>query len=280
MSTRTPAKPGTTLITAREQVPEGTMVRVGDVTLGGSRIVVIAGPCSVEDETQVVTTARAVKAAGASLLRGGAYKPRTSPYSFQGLRREGLEILARAREATGLGIVTEVMDARHLEDVARVADVLQVGSRNMQNFTLLDEVGTCGKPILLKRGMSATLEEFLFAAERVALGGNAQIILCERGIRTFETATRNTLDLNAVPFLKRRTHLPVIVDPSHGTGLWWMVPHMARAAVAVGSDGLIVEVHPHPEEALSDGGQSLRPSVFQRLMDTVRPVAQAVGRTL
>jgi 3-deoxy-7-phosphoheptulonate synthase len=280
MSTRTPAKPGTTLITAREQVPEGTMVRVGDVTLGGSRIVVIAGPCSVEDETQVVTTARAVKAAGASLLRGGAYKPRTSPYSFQGLRREGLEILARAREATGLGIVTEVMDARHLEDVARVADVLQVGSRNMQNFTLLDEVGTCGKPILLKRGMSATLEEFLFAAERVALGGNAQIILCERGIRTFETATRNTLDLNAVPFLKRRTHLPVIVDPSHGTGLWWMVPHMARAAVAVGSDGLIVEVHPHPEEALSDGGQSLRPGVFQRLMDTVRPVAQAVGRTL
>jgi 3-deoxy-7-phosphoheptulonate synthase len=218
MSTRTPAKPGTTLITAREQVPEGTMVRVGDVTLGGSRIVVIAGPCSVEDETQVVTTARAVKAAGASLLRGGAYKPRTSPYSFQGLRREGLEILARAREATGLGIVTEVMDARHLEDVARVADVLQVGSRNMQNFTLLDEVGTCGKPILLKRGMSATLEEFLFAAERVALGGNAQIILCERGIRTFETATRNTLDLNAVPFLKRRTHLPVIVDPSHGDG--------------------------------------------------------------
>jgi 3-deoxy-7-phosphoheptulonate synthase len=296
MSTRTPAKPGTTLITAREQVPEGSMVRVGDVTLGGSRVVVIAGPCSVENEPQVITAARAVKAAGASLLRGGAYKPRTSPYSFQGLRREGLEILARAREATGLGIVTEVMDARHLEDVARVADVLQVGSRNMQNFTLLDEVGTCGKPILLKRGMSATLEEFLFAAERVALGGNleeflfaaervalggnAQIILCERGIRTFETATRNTLDLNAVPFLKRRTHLPVIVDPSHGTGLWWMVPHMARAAVAVGSDGLIVEVHPHPEEALSDGGQSLRPSVFQKMMDTVRPVAQAVGRTL
>ena len=280
MSTHTPARPGTTLITAREQVPEGSKIRVGDVTLGGSQVVVIAGPCSVEDETQVITAARAVKAAGASLLRGGAYKPRTSPYSFQGLRREGLEILARAREATGLGIVTEVMDARHLEEVSRIADVLQVGSRNMQNFTLLDEVGSCGKPILLKRGMSATLEEFLFAAERVALGGNAQIILCERGIRTFETATRNTLDLNAVPFLKRRTHLPVIVDPSHGTGLWWMVPHMARAAVAVGSDGLIVEVHPHPEKALSDGGQSLRPDVFQTMMDSVRPVAQAVGRTL
>ncbi|MFQ5876893.1 MAG: 3-deoxy-7-phosphoheptulonate synthase [Acidobacteriota bacterium] len=280
MSRKMRTDPRSPRFTARETRPEGSIVRVGNQSIGGPRVVVIAGPCAVESEDQIVAAARAVKASGARLLRGGAYKPRSSPYTFQGLRREGLDLLARAREATGLGVVTEVMDARHLEDVCRVADVLQIGSRNMQNFTLLDEVGACDRPVLLKRGMSATLEELLLAAERVALGGNTRIILCERGIRTFETATRNTLDLNAVPFLKRRTHLPVIVDPSHGTGCWWMVPHLSRAAVAAGSDGLIVEVHPCPEKALSDGAQSLRPEAFGEMMRSLRAVARAVGRKL
>lgn len=265
-------------LTVREKNPQGTSIAVGPLTVGGKTLAIIAGPCSVENETQLLSTARAVRASGARFLRGGAYKPRTSPYSFQGLREEGLRILKQARNETGLLVVTEVMDARHLEAVQEVADVLQLGSRNMQNFTLLDEVGTARKPVLLKRGMSATLEELLFAAERVAKGGNTNIILCERGIRTFETATRNTLDLNAVPYLKRTTHLPVIVDPSHGTGHYWMVPHMARAAVAVGCDGLLVEVHVKPEEALSDGHQSLTPEKFDRMMHELRPVAQAVGR--
>jgi 3-deoxy-7-phosphoheptulonate synthase len=246
--------------------------------VGGDRLAIIAGPCSVESEEQILATARAVKAAGADFLRGGAFKPRTSPYSFQGLKEEGLRLLALAREETGLPVVTEVLDARHLEMVSRYADVLQVGSRNMQNFTLLDEVGTCRKPVLLKRGMSATIEELLFAAERIAAGGNDQIILCERGIRTFETATRNTLDLNAVPFLKRNCHLPVIVDPSHGTGHWWMVPPLARAAVAAGCDGLIVEVHVNPEKAVSDGFQSLTPLTFERMVREVHNVARAIGR--
>jgi len=265
-------------LTAREASPGGTVVRVGGVDVGGKRLAVIAGPCSVESEEQIVATARAVKAAGATLLRGGAYKPRTSPYVFQGLREEGLRLLALARAETGLPVVTEVMDARHLERVAAYADMLQVGSRNMQNFTLLDEVGHASKPVLLKRGMAATVEELLLAAERIAAGGNARIVLCERGIRTFETATRNTLDLNAVPLLKRWTHLPVIVDPSHGTGHWWMVPHLARAAVAVGCDGLIVEVHVDPAAALSDGYQTLAPKTFERMMEQVRAVALAVGR--
>jgi len=267
-------------LTSREAHPDGTTVSVGGAAFGGKRLAVIAGPCAVEDEEQVLSTARLVKAAGASLLRGGAYKPRTSPYQFQGLREEGLQLLARARAETGLGVVTEVMDARHIEKILEVADMLQVGSRNMQNFTLLDEVGRCSKPVLLKRGMMATLEEFLLAAERVASGGNKQIVLCERGIRTFEVATRNTLDLSAVAFLKRRSHLPVIVDPSHGTGHWWMVPHMSRAAVAVGADGLIVEVHFRPETALCDGFQSLTPSTFERLMRECRAVAEAVGREM
>lgn len=265
-------------LTAREAVPEGTVVDVGGVKLGGRRVVVIAGPCSVESEEQIVATARAVKSAGATLLRGGAYKPRTSPYVFQGLREDGLRLLALARTETGLPVVTEVMDARHLDLVAEHADALQIGSRNMQNFTLLDEVGRSRKPVLLKRGMAATIEELLLAAERILRGGNTQVFLCERGIRTFEPATRNTLDLNAVPFLKRRTHLPVIVDPSHGTGLWWLVPHLSRAAVAVGCDGLIVEVHVDPERALSDGYQSLTPRTFETMMGEVRAVAQAVGR--
>jgi 3-deoxy-7-phosphoheptulonate synthase len=265
-------------LTAREGCPDGTVVEVAGARFGGKRIAVIAGPCAVENEEQVVSTAKMVKAAGAALLRGGAYKPRTSPYQFQGLKEDGLRLLAVAKAETGLGVVTEVMDTRHLDKVSEVADMLQVGSRNMQNFTLLDEVGRLSKPVLLKRGMMATMEEFLLAAERVAAGGNREIVLCERGIRTFENATRNTLDLNAVAYLKRRTHLPVIVDPSHGTGHWWMVPHMSRGAVAVGADGLIVEVHIRPEEAMCDGFQSLSPATFQRLMSECRAVALAIGR--
>ena len=244
-------------LAGRQARPEGTIVRVGGVEIGGPAVVVFAGPCAVEDEAQILSAARAVKAAGARVLRGGAYKPRTSPYTFPGLKEDGLRLLALARAATGLPVVTEVMDARHLEQVIASADILQVGSRNMQNFTLLEEVGTCRMPVLLKRGMSATLEEYLLAAEHVMKGGNQQVILCERGIRTFEPSTRNTLDLNAVPMLKRHTHLPVIVDPSHGTGLAWMVPSMALAAVAAGADGLLIEVHGHPSRALSDGAQAL-----------------------
>jgi 3-deoxy-7-phosphoheptulonate synthase len=265
-------------LTAREARPEGTRVEVGGRIVGGAALAIIAGPCAVESEEQILATARAVKEAGASFLRGGAFKPRTSPYSFQGLKEEGLRLLALARAETGLPIVTELLDPRHLDVVARHADVLQIGSRNMQNFTLLDEVGGSRKPILLKRGMSASLEELMFAAERVAAKGNDKIILCERGIRTFETATRNTLDLNAVAYLKRMTHLPVIVDPSHGTGHWWMVPPLARAAVAAGCDGLIVEVHPEPARAFSDGFQSLTHPTFDRMMREIRLVGMAVGR--
>ena len=264
----------------REARPEGTIVRAAGAEVGGERLAVMAGPCAVESEAQILGTARAVRAAGAVFLRGGAFKPRTSPYTFEGLKEEGLRLLALAKAETGLPVVTEVMDARHIERVAAVADILQIGSRNMQNFTLLDEVGRARRPILLKRGMAATLEEFLLAAERVAAAGNPDIILCERGIRTFETATRNTLDLNAVAFLKRRSHLPVIVDPSHGTGHWWMVRHLARAAVAVGCDGLLIEVHGRPAEALSDGYQSLSPESFATLMREARAVAAAVGRSL
>ena len=263
---------------AREQ-RESTVVRVDGQTVGGERLAIIAGPCAVESEEQILTTARAVRESGARFLRGGAFKPRTSPYDFEGLKEEGIRLLALARAATGLPVVTEVMDVQHLDLVARHADVLQIGSRNMQNFTLLDEVGRSRRPVLLKRGMSATLEELLLAAERVAKGGNGDIVLCERGIRTFETATRNTLDLNAVAYLKRVTHLPVIVDPSHGTGHWWLVPHLARAAVAVGCDGLIVEVHPRPEEARCDGPQSLTPATFDTMMQSIRAVAAAVGRS-
>ena len=263
----------------REAHPAGTVVRVGPVEIGGPEVVIAAGPCAVENESQLLVTAHAVKAAGARLLRGGAFKPRTSPYSFQGLGEEALELLALAREATGLPVVTEVMDARHLPAVAAVADVLQIGSRNMQNYTLLEEVGRQRLPVLLKRGMSATIDEYLHAAEYVLKGGNDQVILCERGIRTFETSTRATLDLNAVPMLKRHTHLPVIVDPSHGTGHAWMVPPLAQAAIAAGADGLLVEVHCEPTAALSDGAQSLTPDAFAHMMRGVRAIAAAVGRT-
>jgi len=267
-------------LAGRETRPEGTVVEVGGISIGGRRIVVAAGPCSVEDAGGLLATARAVKAAGARMLRGGAFKPRTSPYSFRGLKEDGLRLLAEARKETGLPIVTEVMDVRQLEVVGEYADMLQIGSRNMQNYTLLEEVGKTRIPVLLKRGFSATIEEFLLAAEYIAAGGNGNVVLCERGIRTFETCTRNTLDLNAVPLLKRLTHFPVIVDPSHGTGMWWLVPHLARAAVAVGADGLLVEVHQDPDHALSDGDQSLRPDKFEAMMAELRPVAMAVGREI
>jgi len=264
----------------RESKPEGTLVDVRGVAVGGRTIVVMAGPCAVESAEQLLATARAVQASGASILRGGAFKPRTSPYSFQGLKEEGLELLKWVSREAGLPIVTEVMDTRRVEQVCAYSDMLQVGSRHMHSYPLLEEVGRTDKPVLLKRGMSATLDEFLFAAEYVLNAGNEQVVLCERGIRTFEQSTRNTLDLNAVPVLKRLTHLPVIVDPSHGTGHRWMVPWMSRGAVAVGADGLLVEVHPDPDAALSDGAQSLKPEQFDAMMREVRAVAEAVGRTV
>ena len=270
-------------LASREAAAAPTVVRVAPGagrTVGGSELAIIAGPCSVESRSGLEEAARAVAAAGAGMLRGGAFKPRTSPYAFQGLGEEGLRYLAEAREATGLPVVTEVMDTRQVELVARYADVLQVGARNMQNFALLSELGRVGRPVLLKRGMSATIKELLMAAEYVMAHGNGDVILCERGIRTFETATRNTLDVAAIPVLKRETHLPVIVDPSHAAGRAELVAPLALAAVAAGADGLIVEVHPCPAQALSDGGQSLDPEAFADLMRNLRPFAEAAGRTL
>lgn len=260
--------------------PENSLVSVGDLFIGGEEVHVMAGPCAVESEEQLLETAVQVKAAGATILRGGAFKPRTSPYSFQGLEEEGLKILAKARELTGLKIVTEVMDVRSLPLVAEYADIIQIGARNMQNFTLLREVARVNKPVLLKRGMSATVEEWLLAAEYIMSGGNHQVILCERGIRTFETYTRNTLDLSAVPVIKYLSHLPVVVDPSHGLGRWRFVPAMARAAIAAGADGLLVEVHPNPAEALCDGPQSLTPENFRQMMEELARVAEVMGRRL
>ena len=257
---------------------ENRVVTVGDLEVGSDLFVVVAGPCSVESREQILDVAREVKRAGAHMLRGGAFKPRTSPYSFQGLGVEGLKLLAEAREETGLPVVTEVMAPEHVRVVSEYADVLQVGARNMQNFPLLREVGRCRKPVLLKRGLWATVEEWLYAAEYIMVEGNLDVILCERGIRTFEKTTRNTLDLSAVALLKRVSPLPVIVDPSHGTGVRELVPPMARASAAAGADGIMVEVHPRPEEALSDGPQSLRFEEFRRLMEGLRPVVEAVGR--
>ena len=267
-------------LASREFRPEKTVVKVGDIEIGVDRLTVMAGPCSVETESQIIETAHAVKAAGATILRGGAFKPRTSPYSFQGLGEHGLELLARARQLTGLKIVTEVLNDRDVELVAHYADILQVGARNMQNFGLLNKLGEIRKPILLKRGMSATIQDLLMSAEYILSHGNYDVILCERGIRTFETATRFTLDLNAIPVLQKLSHLPVLVDPSHGTGYSEYVPAMARAAIAAGADGLIIEVHPRPEEALSDGVQSLTPTRFQEMMKQLVPIAHAVGRSL
>lgn len=267
-------------LASRDFKPQDTTVTVNGVTIGGQKVVVIAGPCAVESREQLLEAAHAVKKAGATILRGGAFKPRTSPYSFQGLGLEGLKLLAEVREQTGLPVVTEVTSPEQVSLVATYADVLQIGARNMQNFALLEAVGKAHKPVLLKRGLMSTVEEFLLSAEYILAQGDEQVILCERGIRTFETYTRNTLDINAVPLLKRLTHLPVIVDPSHGTGKWELVPAVSRAAIAAGADGLMIEVHPRPEEALSDGAQSLRPDRFAALMEELRRVAEAVGRTL
>ncbi len=264
----------------RKSKPDATIVNVGGIQVGSSEIVIIAGPCAVENHEQLIETARIVKKAGAVILRGGAFKPRSSPYNFQGLGEEGVKMLREAGRETGLPIVTEVMDTRMVKFVAEYADMLQIGSRNMQNYPLLKEVGMLRKPVLLKRGMMATIEEYLLAAEYILNQGNEQVVLCERGIRTFETTTRNTLDLSAVPMLKHLTHLPVIVDPSHGTGHRWMVPPMAKAAVAAGADGLIMEVHYKPEEALCDGHQSLSPDEFTRLMADLKKVGHAVGREI
>lgn len=263
-----------------KEKPEATIVNVAGVEIGGSDIIIIAGPCAVESKEQLFETAKAVKASGARILRGGAFKPRSSPYHFQGLGEEGLKLLKEARKETGLPLVTEVMDTRQVELVAGYADMIQIGSRNMQNYPLLKEAGLCGKPVLLKRGMMATIEEFLLAAEYILSQGNEQVVLCERGIRTFETSTRNTLDLSAIPMLKQLTHLPVIADPSHGTGLRWMVPSMSKAAIAAGADGLILEVHYKPEAALCDSQQSLDNQEFALLMDDLRKIAEAVGRKI
>ena len=263
-----------------EVKPERTVVRVGPFSAGNCHLGVIAGPCAVESEEQTISTARAVKAAGATALRGGAFKPRTSPYSFQGLKEEGLRILAAARQETGLPVVTEVLAAADVPLVADYADVLQIGARNMQNYRLLEEAGAAGKPVLLKRGPAATLDELLLAAEYILNTGNQNVLLCERGIRTFETHVRYTLPLASVPYLHERTHLPVLVDPSHGTGHTQLVPRMAAAAVAAGADGLIIEVHPNPETAMSDGYQSLDFQQFAETMDLCRKVADAVGKVM
>jgi len=265
-------------LASREVKEEDTIVKVGPLEIGNGRLVMMAGPCSVDTEENVMETARAVKAAGAHILRGGAFKPRSSPYAFRGHGEKGLKILSEARAETGLPIVTEVMDARDVDLVARYADILQIGSRNMQNFSLLDEVGKAHKPVLLKRGMWATIEEWLLAAEYILSHGNRDVILCERGIRSYETATRFTFDVNAIPVIKRVSHLPIIGDPSHAVGKWYLVPPIALAAVAAGVDGLIIEVHPNPDQALSDGPQSLTPANFEKLMAQVRTLAEAMGR--
>ena len=260
--------------------PEDSIVDVCGVKVGGKQITVMAGPCSVETREQIIGVAEDVKQMGAAILRGGAFKPRTSPYSFQGLQETGLDLLKEAKAVTGLPIITEIMSADKIERFVEDVDVIQVGARNMQNFELLKELGKTDKPILLKRGLSATIEEWLMSAEYIMAGGNDNVILCERGIRTFENYTRNTLDLSAIPAVKKLSHLPVVVDPSHAAGMWWMVEPLAKAAVAVGADGLIIEVHNDPEHALCDGAQSLKPERFGRLMQDLKIIAGAVGREL
>jgi len=267
-------------LASREFKSFDTTVKVKDVVIGGKEVIIMAGPCVVENEKQIFETASYVKAAGAKILRGGAFKPRSSPYSFQGLGEEGLKLLAQAGEETGLAVVTEVMSVNQIELVGKYTDIFQVGARNMQNFVLLKELGKIKKPILLKRGMSASLEELLLSAEYILSQGNYEVILCERGIRTFENYTRNTLDLSAVPALKRLSHLPIIVDPSHATGRWRLVSPMSKAAIAVGADGLLIEVHPDPKSSLSDGAQTLKLDTFAQLMKEIKPIVQAIGREL
>jgi 3-deoxy-7-phosphoheptulonate synthase len=263
---------------SRDMHAQDTLVALDGVKIGGPQIVIMAGPCSVETREQIIETAIAVKEAGAHALRGGAFKPRSSPYSFQGLGEEGLELLAEARQVTGLPIVTEVMSPEQIPLVMRYADMLQIGARNMQNYALLQAVGKANHPVLLKRGMMSTVEELLMSAEYILSNGNSRVVLCERGIRTFEKYTRNTTDINAVPVIKQMSHLPLVVDPSHGTGKWEYVTAVARAGIAAGADGLIIEVHPHPEEAWSDGAQSLKPEKFAQLVTDIKKIAEAVGR--
>lgn len=259
--------------------PDDTIIEVGNLKIGGDNLVLIAGPCSVESEEQVIEVAKAVKASGANILRGGAFKPRTSPYSFQGIGSNALDILVAAKEATGLPICTELMDAEYLPEFNEKVDIIQIGARNMQNYSLLKKVGSgTKKPILLKRGLSASYEEWLMAAEYIMANGNPNVILCERGIRTFETYTRNTLDLQAIPVLKRMTHLPIIIDPSHAGGKWWLVEPMAKASVAAGADGLMIEVHNNPEQALCDGAQSLKPKKYDSLLKDVKEIAKLVNK--
>jgi 3-deoxy-7-phosphoheptulonate synthase len=265
-------------LASREAREGRTVIRVGTLEIGGPELIVMAGPCSVENEEQLMESAYIVQKAGAHILRGGAYKPRTSPYSFQGMEEEGLKLLKKARERTGLPVITEVMNTTEVNLVEQYADIIQIGARNVQNFALLKQVGRARKPVLLKRGMMTTIEELLMAAEYILSEGNNEVILCERGIRTFETATRNTLDISAVPVLKELTHLPVIVDPSHASGHWKYVSPLAKAAVAVGADGLLIEVHPEPEKAISDGAQSLKPEKFYTLMEELRIISRAVGK--
>lgn len=267
-------------LVGRELKKDNTVVDVGGVKIGGPEIIIMAGPCAVENEEILLATAKKVKEAGAKILRGGSFKPRTSPYAFQGLGEDGLKILSTAGKETGLKIVTEVLDTRDVELVQEYADMLQIGARNMQNFRLLREVGMSGKPVLLKRGISATIEELLMAAEYIAAEGNTGIVLCERGIRTYETSTRNTLDISAIPVVKELSHLPIIVDPSHAAGTWKYVGAISKAAISAGADGLLIEVHMSPETALCDGSQSLNPEHFKNLMNELRPVSEAVGRTL
>lgn len=267
-------------LASREFHPQNTTVKINDITIGGDEIVVMAGPCAVETEEQLLTTALAVKASGANILRAGAFKPSTSPYHFRGLGEEGLKLLAKAREETGMPVITEVITPSDVELVASYADILQIGARNMQNFILLDEVGKIKKPVMLKRGLSATIQEWLLAAEYVLFQGNEQVILCERGVRTFETYTRNTMDVSAIPAIKKVSHLPIIADPSHATGKWHLVTPVSLAAIAAGADGLMVEVHPNPDLALKDGAQSLTFDNFDKLMSQLTQIAQAIGRKL
>lgn len=266
---------------SRKFHPEDTVIKIGDEEIiGNEKLMMIAGPCSVESEEQVIEIAKRVKASGANFLRGGAFKPRTSPYAFQGLKYEGLEMLKKAREVTGLKIVTELMSTDDLEVFEKDVDVIQIGARNMQNFDLLKKVGKLNKPILLKRGIAATIEEWLMSAEYIMSEGNQNVILCERGIRTYETTTRNTLDISAIPMIKKLSHLPIIVDPSHAAGLRWMVEPLSKAAVAIGADGLIIEVHNNPEKALCDGKQSITPDMYDEIVNTLKPIAESVGRKI
>ena len=260
--------------------PEDTVINVNGTLVGGNHLGIMAGPCSVESEEQIIEIAKSVKASGANFLRGGAFKPRTSPYSFQGLELEGLRLLKRAKEETGLSIVTEIMSTNYIDEFVRDVDVIQVGARNMQNFDLLKQLGKTNKPILLKRGLSSTIEEWLMSAEYIRAGGNENVILCERGIRTYEGYTRNTLDLSAIPVIKKLSHLPVIVDPSHASGYWYLVEPLAKAAIAAGADGLMIEVHNDPQHALSDGQQSVKPELFDTIMKKVKVLAEMEGKSL